>query len=258
MTDWDADQYLKFELERTRPTIDLLTRLPYEIPRTSVDLGCGPGNSTELLFKRFPKTNITGVDRSPNMLAAAKIRLPQVTFERIDLNHWQPRTSYDLILSSASLQWLPDHGSLFPRLVALLNVGGCLCVQMPDTLQEPIRALMRMVAVEGPWKTKLMPVATSRPRIGSIKDYYGVLATSCNSIDMWHTTYFHPLDNASKIVEWMKGSGLRPFLAPLDQGERHKFLEEYEARIKTAYLPQTNGKVLLPFPTLCIVARRSI
>ena len=121
-----------------------------------------------------------------------------------------------------------------------------------------MRALMRMVAAGGSWTAKLMPVATSRPRIGSIKDYYGFLATSCGSIDVWHTTYFHTLDNASKIVEWMKGCGLGPFLAQLDQDERRRFLEEYEARISAAYPPQIDGKVHLAVPTLFIVARRSI
>ena len=146
MTDWDAARYLKFEKERTRPAIDLLARISNEKPRTCVDIGCGPGNSTELLVNRFPEANITGLDLSPGMLAAAKLRLPHVDFEQIDLTHWRPRRPYDVIFASGSLQWLPDHEALFPRLASLLTVGGCLAVQMPDTLQEPIRALMRMVA----------------------------------------------------------------------------------------------------------------
>jgi trans-aconitate 2-methyltransferase len=129
------------------------------------------------LINRFPEANITGLDQSPGMLAAAKLRLPHVDFEQIDLTHWRPGRPYDVIFASASLQWLPDHEALFPRLASSLTVGGCLAVQMPDTVQEPIRALMRMVAAGGSWTAKLMPVATSRPRIGSIKDYYGFLAT---------------------------------------------------------------------------------
>jgi len=219
-----------------------------------VDIGCGPGNSTELLVNRFPGASIKGLDQSSSMLAAAKCRLPHVDFEQIDLTRWRPGRAYDVIFASGGLQWLPDHEALFPWLASLLTVGGCLAVQMPDTLHEPKRALMRMVAAEGPWTAKLMPVVTSRPRIGTIKDYYGFLATSCASIDLWHTTYFYPLDNAAKIVEWMKGVGLGPFLAQLDQDQRRKFLEEYEAQINAAYPPQIDGKVLLPFPTLFIVA----
>jgi trans-aconitate 2-methyltransferase len=140
MTDWDAALYLKFEKERTRPAIDLLARISIENPRTCVDIGCGPGNSTELLVNRFPEANITGLDQSPGMLAAAKLRLPHVDFEQIDLTYWRPGRPYDVIFA-----WLPDHEALFPRLASLLMVGGCLAVHMPDTVQEPIRVLMRMV-----------------------------------------------------------------------------------------------------------------
>jgi trans-aconitate 2-methyltransferase len=258
MADWNAAQYLKFEEERTRPAIDLLSRLPLNNPRVCVDIGCGPGNSTELLVNRFPGASITGLDQSTDMLAAAKLRLPHVSFEQVDLADWTPSTSYDLIFANAVLQWLPDHEALFPQLASFLTIGGCLAVQMPDTLHEPTHALMRMVAADGPWTAKLMPVAKSRTRIGTIEDHYRWLMRSCCSIDLWHTTYIHPLDNASEIVEWMKGSGLRSFLAPLDQDERRRFLEKYEAEIIAAYVPQADGKVLLRFPTLFVVAQRSV
>lgn len=255
MRDWDSGQYLKFEQERTRPASDLLTRLLIDNPRECVDIGCGPGNSTELLVKRFPEANITGLDQSSHMLAMAKRRLPHVSFEQVDLVRWNPGQSYDLIFAAAVLQWLPDHSILFPRLASLLREGGCLAVQMPDTLHEPTHALMRMIAADGPWMPRLMPVAKSRSRIGTIEDHYRWLAPCCGSIEIWHTTYVHPLDSASAIVEWMKGSGLRPFLAPLNDDERRQFLQKYEAEIIAAYPPQPDGKVLLRFPTLFIVAR---
>jgi trans-aconitate 2-methyltransferase len=258
MADWDAAQYSKFEQERTRPAIDLLARIPLDNPYECVDIGCGPGNSTQLLVNRFPGASITGLDQSADMLSAARLRLPHVSFEQVDLADWNPSKSYDLIFASAILQWLPDHEALFPRLASLLTVGGCLAVQMPDTLHEPTHALMRMVAADGPWRAKLMPVAKSRTGIGTIEDHYRWLAPSCSSIDLWHTTYIHPLENTSKIVEWMKGSGLRPFLAPLDQDERRTFLERYEAAMLAAYTPQVDGKVLLRFPTLFVVAQRTV
>jgi trans-aconitate 2-methyltransferase len=176
MADWDAAQYLKFEQERTRPAIDLLGRVPLNNPNVCVDIGCGPGNSTELLVNRFPSTSIVGLDQSPDMLA---IRLRRVSFEQVDLADWNPIRSYDLIFANAVLQWLPDHEALFPRLASLLAGGGCLAVQMPDTLHEPTHALLRMVAADGPWTAKLVPVAKSQTRIGSIEDHYGWLAPSC-------------------------------------------------------------------------------
>ncbi|SFK59190.1 trans-aconitate 2-methyltransferase [Methylocapsa palsarum] len=154
MGDWDAAQYLKFEEERTRPAIDLLAHVSIGDPWTCVDIGCGPGNSTELLVKRFPAASITGLDRSPDMLAAAKLRLPRVNFELMDLNKWKPQCRYDVIFANAILQWMPDHEVLFPRLMSLLAPGGCLSAQMPDNLQEPAHALMRMIAAEGPWRAK--------------------------------------------------------------------------------------------------------
>ncbi len=257
MADWIATQYLKYEQERTRPAIDLLSRIPLDNPSFCVDIGCGPGNSTALLSSRFPGAIISGLDRSPNMLATAKLRLPNVSFEQVDLRDWQPRRPYDLIFANAVLQWVPDHKVLFPRLALLLSNGGCLGVQMPDNLHEPTHFLLRKIAVEGTWTIKLLRETETRARIGTIEDYYGWLATSCDLVDLWRTTYVHPLDSASEIVEWMKGSGLRPFLAPLDEDERRRFLERYESEIIASYPQQADGKVLLRFPRLFIVAQRN-
>jgi trans-aconitate 2-methyltransferase len=257
LSDSSAIQYLKFERERTRPVADLLAGVPSFDPQSCIDLGCGPGNSTELLVRRFPGSAIAGLDRSDDMLAAAKRRLPQVHFQRADLAVWKPDQPYGLIFANAVLQLLPNHEALFPWLASLLTPGGYLAVQMPDTLQEPAHVLMRMVAADGPWSGKLMPVAKSRRRIGTIEDHYGWLTALCGSIDLWHTTYVHPLDSAAQIVEWMKGSSLRPFLGLLEDDQRQIFLERYEAEIAAAYPSQPDGKVLLRFPTLFILARRT-
>jgi len=191
------------------------------------------------------------------MLAAAKRRLPQVPLQLADLAVWKPDQPYDLIFANAVLQLLPNHEALFPWLASLLTPGGYLAAQMPDTLQEPAHVLMRMVAADGPWSGKLMPVAKSRTRIGTIEDHYGWLTGLSGSVDLWHTTYVHPLDSAAQIVEWMKGSGLRPFLRLLEDDQRQIFLERYEAEIAGAFPSQPDGKVLLRFPTLFILARRS-
>lgn len=190
------------------------------------------------------------------MLAAAKRRLPRVQFLLADLAAWKPDEPFDLIFANAVLQLLPNHDVLFPWLASLLSPGGYLAVQMADTLQEPAHVLARMVAADGPWSGKLMPVAKSRRRIGTVDDYYGWLAARCGSVELWHTTYVHRLDSAAQIVEWMKGSGLRPFLSALEDDRREVFLERYEAQIAAAYAAQPDGKVLLRFPALFILARR--
>jgi trans-aconitate 2-methyltransferase len=254
---WSPEQYTRFEHDRTRPVRDLLAAVPEQSPARAVDLGCGPGNSTQVLRERFPAAAITGLDSSPEMIAAARERLPAIRFEVADLRTWAPAETYGVILSNAVLQWLPDHAALLPGLVSRLDEGGSLAVQMPDNLEEPAHALMREVAGSGPWAGKLAGASGMRAEMGSAEWYYGVLRPHCRRVDLWRTTYFHVLPGgADAIVEWFKGSGLRPFLQPLDESERAAFLDEYRARIAKAYTVLADGAALLPFPRLFLVATR--
>ena len=257
MKDWDAGQYLKFEDERTRPSIDLLNRVPLTEPRACVDLGCGPGNSTELIVERFPSTHVLGLDNSPDMLSKARHRLPGVTFEEADVATWKPGERFDLIFANAVLQWLPDHAGLLERLVSFLTEGGCLAVQMPDNLDEPSHRLMGQVAQDGPWADKLAAAAAAREAIGSFDAYYHWLKRAGCSVDIWQTTYIHPLDGAAAIAEWFKSTGLKPYLDPLTGEEQDEYLRRYRHEIAKAYPAQSDGKVLLRFPRLFFVARRS-
>ncbi len=255
--DWSAKQYTAFEDERTRPVRDLLAAVPSEAASAAVDLGCGPGNSTELLLRRFPSAEVTGLDSSPDMIAAARGRLPQVRFEVADIAAWDAAGPFDAILANAVLQWLPDHAALLPRLAAKLAPGGSLAVQMPDNLQEPAHRLMREVAAHKPWAAKLARAAGARGEMGTPDWYYRVLRPHCARVDVWRTTYHHLLaGGAEAVVEWFKGSGLRPFLAPLDAAEQAGFLTAYRDRIAHAYPALPDGSVLLPFPRLFLVGTR--
>ncbi len=202
MADWDAGQYLKFADERTRPAADLLARVPLEAPARAVDLGCGPGNSTALLAARFPEARITGLDSSPAMLEEARRTLPAVTFVEADLAAWEPDTAPDLIFANAVLQWLPDHAALLPRLAGFLAPGGCLAVQVPDNLDEPSHRLMREVAEEAPFREALAGAAGARTPLGTFQDYDTWLARAGCTVDLWRTTYVHPLQGHRGIVEW--------------------------------------------------------
>ena len=255
MTEWNANQYLKFEDERTRPARDLLLQVPLNTVSYAVDLGCGPGNSTALLAARYPEADITGVDSSDDMLTEARQRMPDLTFVAADVATWQPPTPPWLLFANAVLQWVPDHEHLFPRLMKLLVTGGVLAVQMPDNLGEPSHVLMREVANEGRWRDKLAQASRSRVRIGSPGEYYDLLKPFARRVDIWHTVYQHALNGPAAIVEWVKGTGLRPFLAPLDTDERREFLAIYEERLKAAYPARVDGKVLLAFPRVFLVAQ---
>ncbi len=256
---WSAKQYLTFEGERTRPVRDLLAAVPDANARAVVDLGCGPGNSTELLAARFPNASVSGFDSSSNMIAAARKRLPNLRFDTVDIEAWikMEPGPFDVMLANAVLQWVPDHGTLLPALLALLVPGGSLAVQMPDNLDEPAHRLMRELAADGAWRDKLSVAAATRVSVAHADWYYNVLRPNCSALDVWRTTYYHPLSGGeSAIVEWFKGSGLRPFLEPLDETERAAFLVRYTAAVKSAYAPMADGTVLLPFPRLFIVAIR--
>ncbi|VVN22566.1 Trans-aconitate 2-methyltransferase [Pseudomonas fluorescens] len=254
---WSARQYVAFEDERTRPARDLLAAIPPVDARSAIDIGCGPGNSTELLVERFPDATVRGVDSSTDMIDAARKRLPQVQFDTVDIGTWNDSGPFDVIFANAVLQWLPDHATLLPSLAARLTPGGSLAIQMPDNLNEPSHRLMREIAANGPWASKLADAAGQRTEMASASDYYSMLRPHCARVDVWRTTYHHPLaGGASGVVEWFKGSGLRPFLEPLDEAEKAQYLKQYQAAIERAYPALSDGSVLLPFPRLFIVATR--
>lgn len=254
---WSAKQYVAFEDERTRPARDLLAAIPTAEARSVVDIGCGPGNSTELLVQRFSGATVSGLDSSADMIAAARKRLPQLQFDVAEIDRWADEGPFDVIFANAVLQWVPDHAALLPALAGKLAEGGSLAIQMPDNLNEPSHRLMREVAANGPWASKLADAAGQRTDMASASEYFSMLRPHCARVDVWRTTYHHQLsDGAAGVVEWFKGSGLIPFLSPLTESERAQYLERYLAEVEKAYPALADGSVLLPFPRLFIVATR--
>ena len=252
--DWSPSVYLKFEDERTRAARDLLVGAALETARRIVDVGCGPGNSTEVLAARYPGADILGIDNSPAMLAAARQRLPSVRFEAADAASWLPGADADLVYANATYQWVPDHFAQLPRVLTALQPGAVLAVQMPDNVAEPTHALMQAVAEAGPWADRL--AGARRIPLPPARAYYGALKPHATEVDIWRTTYHHVLADAAAIVEFVSSTGLRPFLDPLSEADRAAFRTDYTARIAAAYPPMSDGRVLLAFPRLFIVARR--
>ncbi|KRE18231.1 trans-aconitate methyltransferase [Bosea sp. Root381] len=254
--DWNAEQYLRFEDERTRPSIDLIQRVRLADARRCIDLGCGPGNSTELVAARFPGAAVEGLDSSPDMIEKARKRLPELSFVLADLESWEAQARYDLIFANAVLQWIPDHERLFARLTRGLTPGGVLAVQMPNNLSEPSHLAMSEVAAEGPWAQQLARAGEAKAPIGSFSDYRRWLAAAGCEVDLWQTTYVHALKDHDAIIEWFKSTGLKPYIDPLPAEQRAAFLERYRERIARAYPVEADGKVLLRFPRLLILATR--
>lgn len=253
---WSPVQYLKFEDQRTRPALDLLGRVACKDPKAVTDIGCGPGNSTELLVERFGAAHVMGVDSSPQMIEAARNRLPECHFETGDVSNWQPKVAQDVLFANAVLQWVPDHNVLFPRLASFLKPGGVLAVQMPDNLNEPTHVGMRTVASDVRWSSYLKNADSERTSILSVSEYWSLLKPHVSSVDIWRTTYNHPLVGLDGIIEWFKGTGLLPYLSRLDDRQITEYLQAYRQFLSQHYPVLEDGSVLLPFPRLFIVARR--
>lgn len=249
---WDPAQYLKFADHRLRPAIDLLNRIDAEAPAEVFDLGAGTGNVTRLLKRRWPNAHVTGVDGSAEMLSRAA-EIPDISWQHSDLADWRAPRPADVIYSNAALHWLGDHHALFPALLRSLAPGGVLAVQMPRNFLAPSHALVADAARQGPWRTTLetllRPVPVEEPSF-----YYDVLAPHAGSVDLWETEYLHVLEGPDPVKEWMKGSWLSPLLAALPEPERSDFEAHYAGLVAEAYPRRTDGRTLLPFRRLFIVA----
>ena len=258
MADWSAEQYLKFEDERTRPARDLLAQIPLADARKVVDIGCGPGNSTELLVKRWPQAAVTGVDTSADMLRQARQRLPGQNFIEANIAHWVPPDSVDVLFANAIFQWVPGHLRQLQRLLGALPPGGVLAVQMPDNLDEPTHVLMREVALSG-------AVARNAGRcMHELRDHVADAGRLLRCAEpALHTSgdLAHDLQSCARRCRSDRGMGQgnRPAAVPRSAGSagaQKQYLAEYTARIAATYLPQADGKVLLRFPRIFIVAVR--
>lgn len=263
-SDWSANQYLKFGNERTRAVRELVAQIPLSKPSRIVDVGCGPGNSTAVLAARFPDAHISGVDSSPDMLDKARKAMPGVEFVQGDLKTYEPEPGADLVFGNAVFHWLrlEDRIPTILRLLKTQKPGGVLAFQVPDNYEEPThRAMREMALLDGPWTEHFQALpADQRPDFDPIEtpaDYYNALLPLCDKVDIWHTYYQHPLDAPASIVEWVKGSGLQPFLNALPNPEvRDEYLKAYEKRIAELHPKLADGKVLLRYPRLFVIATR--
>lgn len=258
MPTWSADQYLKFADERTQPCRDLVARIAVPESRRIIDLGCGPGNSTEVLAARWPRAQITGFDSSAAMLETARKSQPQREWIQGDIVEWAnekgaPR--YDIVFANASLQWIPDHAANFPRLLARVAPAGAFAVQMPGNHAGPTHQRMRDIAASSAWR-KYFPSGEVREwHTSDLAHYYDVLAPHAARLEIWETSYLHIFADAKDIVEWYKGSGMRPYLEAIDsEPERQRFMAEYLAAIRPLYPPRSDGRVLFPFRRLFMIA----
>jgi trans-aconitate 2-methyltransferase len=257
MSTWNSEHYLKFGDERTRPAADLAARIKLAAPCSIADLGCGPGNSTQVLRTRWPSSQVVGIDNSPDMISAARVSFPDQEWLLCDVSVWTPATPVDLVFSNAALQWLPDHAVLMPRLFSCVARGGAFAFQIPSGTFATVRTLIHEISRKAIWDGERMQAARNALTMESPAFYYDVLAGAAAEVDIWETEYHHVMDSPASIVDWISSTGLRPFLAAAkDAAERDAFLSELHRRVENAYETRSDGKVLFPFRRTFVIAYR--
>nr|WP_152360768.1 trans-aconitate 2-methyltransferase [Microlunatus speluncae] len=255
MPTWDPAVYLQFADQRSRPYVDLVSRIVSAEPATVVDLGCGPGQLTASLRQRWPAATITGIDSSPEMIERARSYADeQLSFAVGDVRDWEPAAPVDVIISNATLQWIPEHRALLPKLAEQLTGGGWLAFQVPGNFDQPSHTLLYELARDprfADWtrRSELRPVVTAA-------EYLDDLAGLGFTVDAWETTYLHVLEGPDPVFRWISGTGARPVLQSLPEPQRAEFVADYTARLREAYPARDHGTVL-PFRRVFVVAHRT-
>jgi trans-aconitate 2-methyltransferase len=251
---WDPRQYSRYGDERSRPFFELVARVAAESPSTVVDLGCGPGELTATLAQRWPQATVVGVDSSPEMIdAAASYAADRVSFERAEVSRWTPDGPVDVVVANALLQWVPGHLQLLPRIAGWLAPGGWLAFQVPDNFTEPSHQHLLELRTSPRWNAQLGEGADRTAGVERPETYLAALVDAGMQADVWQTAYLHVLPGEDAVLEWVKGTALRPVLSLLDDADREEFLAAYAERLRTSYPRQSFGTVF-PFRRTFAVA----
>jgi trans-aconitate 2-methyltransferase len=245
---WDPGQYERYNDERGRPFFELLARIPVAQPSYVVDLGCGPGPLTAALLDRWPSARVLGVDSSAEMVAAAaEHSVPgRLDFVEGDLADWHTNQPVDVVIANAALHWVPEHLGLIERFAAWLAPGGALAFQVPDNFGEPSHTLLRDLRQSTRWKGRLEAGADRSAGVERPEAYLDAIVAAGLAPDVWQTSYLHVLQGEDAVLEWVKGTALRPVLSALQPAEQAGFVAEYAAVLRDAYPPQSFGTVF-PF-----------
>lgn len=254
MFQWNSEQYLKFKSQRTQPAVDLAKRISLQPPPESIlDIGCGPGNSTAVLKELFPKADIIGVDNSENMIKKATELNSGIRFQVCDITtDLENLGKYDVIFSNACLQWVPYHGTIIPKIFSRLNKNGMLAVQMPINLQERLFQIITEVISEGKWNFSSMNIETSNTL--TQEEYFDILSSCTDDFDIWETVYYHKMPSVEAMVEWVKGTRLRPYISALDKEKADMLEKEITDRAKESYIAQKNSEIIFKFRRLFFTA----
>jgi len=254
MPEWNPHQYLKFVSERTQPSIDLASRINIENPKSIIDIGCGPGNSTQVLRDRWPEAKTVGLDSSERMIGKAKKDYPESEWIIADASTFTFERKYDIVFSNAAIQWMPGHESLILKFFQVVEDGGVLAVQVPADSESPLRQALLSVSSNPKW-SRFTSGAEKLITYHSADYYYNILTSVSTKLEIWETVYYHILNSHTDLVEWYKGTGMRPFLEKIpDEASRKEFEDDVLVKCKASYEIQKDGKVLYPFRRIFFTA----
>lgn len=254
MPNWNPIQYEKFLKDRTQPAIDLANRLEEFAPNSILDLGCGPGNSTKVLIDKFPTAKIIGADNSDEMLKKARELYPDIEFIYLDANGDlnEVNEKFDIVFSNACIQWLPNHDELLPKLMTLLKPNGILAIQIPMQREHPVHIIINELENTTKWNDKITPRQYNNL---TTEEYFDVLSHISSNFEIWETTYCHRMPSYESIIEWYKGTGLRPYLERLTENDSKEFINDVYSKLKHQYKVQNNGEILFRFPRLFFIIK---
>lgn len=256
MSDWNSELYLKFEKERTQPSVDLVKSIENISPERIIDIGCGPGNSTAQLKKRFENAYILGTDFSPDMIKRAKSDYPDLDFMLFDASRDFEKLvgKFDVVFSNACIQWVPNHKKLLADMMSILNPGGVMAVQIPVQERMPVHRIIAEVVLRDKWKSKI----NSKRRFFNLEEeeYFDLLSDISSDFRIWKTIYYHRLPSRESIVDWYSSTGLKPYLEQLNDEESIEFKNDILTELKEVYPCAKNGEVVFKFHRLFLYAVR--
>jgi len=255
--DWDPQQYLQFKHERTQPSRDLVARIDIDDPKTIIDVGCGPGNSTQILNTRWPNAVIVGLDNSEKMIERARKDYPNQQWMVGDALTYTTNQAYDIVFSNAAIQWIPNHDVLIPRLFQLAQKNGILAIQVPANHESPLYRIIVRTSQKRKWRafTKGYELAIT---YHNAEYYYNALVSLTQKVALWETTYYHILKSHQDLIEWYRSTAMKPILDRLQTDERRAdFEEEVLSESKEYYALQRDGRIIYPFKRLFFTARKS-
>lgn len=256
MSDWNAEQYLKFKKDRTKPSIDLVNKITVENPKNVIDIGCGPGNSTAVLKQKFPAAAVIGADSSANMLEKAKGEHSDIDFMLFDASKDFGRLDkkFDIVFSNACIQWVPNHEKLIPNMMSVLNEGGMLAVQVPLSDEQDFKKVLHAVCAKAYWQGKFDDPITNQ----TLKDYeyFDILSDCSKDFEIWKTTYYHRMPSHSSILEWYRSTRLKTYFEVLDDDDKIMFERDILQEIANQFPIQQNGEIIFRFPRLFFTATK--